>query len=425
MSSTIAPFAFVERLLEAEDPIWHRWDRQVPALIDELTRAAHRQFANTPGETAFLHPSDRRRRRRLIWLLDRLLPASGSERFKPFLASDCGLFAWGRRLRPEQRPLLIQASAGPASVTWLESAMIAWCASCPQDELTSLLDWSEHWEPVFSALGVDALSPLPMREFFLRCKDRPLRRSLLCAHLAAAAHRFRQGRDLDRSMARASIHALLRLLLLDTATPCPTQPAPDSAEDWKSWLDRTLATAPFDDVRAAAGEFLIWYAGLIDPGRAARRLWVACHAPGDWRSLLQFALLHSDGFIYDRLAEIMPSDRLEEWDWLVLQEPHDHGQMRAFCRWLPPEYAEVLRSHFDHPDADWAACAYHAYLAKAPEPVLHHLWRTRDRLPIWQVRLLDRRLFAPPALRPGPIVEDVQDAELDFRLEDPLSRRGI
>jgi hypothetical protein len=121
----------------------------------------------------------------------------------------------------------------------------------------------------------------------------------------------------------------------------------------------------------------------------------------------------------------MPSDRLEEWDQLFLCQYEDHGQMRAFCQWLPPEYADVLRSHFDHSDQDWRTCAYHGYLAKAPEAVLQHHWRRRDDLPAWQVRLLDRRLFAPSAVRPGPVVEDIQDAEMDCRLEDPFSRRGI
>jgi hypothetical protein len=425
LSSQVTPFVFVERLLEAENPIWYRWDQDVPALIDEVTRAAHREFAKTPGETVLERHSARHRRRRLIWLLDRLAPLADSAHFAPFLGTGDGVCAWGRRLRPETRHLLIEGVDGPASVMCFQSAVLAWCESCPQEEVVSLLDWMEPWEPVFRAKGVSPLLPVPEREFFRRCKDRPLRRSLTCAHLEAAAQRFREGGDFDRTMVRGSIHVLLRLLLLDTAAPCPSEPIPGSAEGWKAWLDQILTTAAFADVAAAAGEFLSWYGGHIDTERAARRLWVSCHGPDDWRRLHELALQNSDCFIYARLAEIMPSDRLEEWDWLVLHESEDHGQIRAFCRWLRPEYADVLRSHFDHSDAEWGACAYHAYLAKAPEAVLQHQWRRRDRLPGWQVRLLDRRLFAPPAVRPGPVVEDIQDAEWDFRLEDPLSRRGI
>jgi hypothetical protein len=68
---------------------------------------------------------------------------------------------------------------------------------------------------------------------------------------------------------------------------------------------------------------------------------------------------------------------------------------------------------------------WHCYLTKAPEPVLYHEWRLRDRKPGWQMRLLDRRLFAPTQVRPGPIVENIQSVDFDLRLEDQFSRRGV
>jgi hypothetical protein len=427
LSSQLAPCEFLVRLLEKEEPVWYRWDQDVPALIDELTRAAHREFAKSPGQTVRERHSAHYRRRLLIWLLDRLVPITDSAHFKPFLASDCGVFAWGRRLKSEERRLLIELAASKSPDVPDEPYILAWCASCPEEEMTSLLDWVEPWEPLFRAKGVSPLLPVPEREFFRRCKDKRLRRSLMCVHLAAAAQRFREGQDSsDRAVVRGSIHALLRLLLFDTGAPCPTEQIPDCAESWKAWLDRILTTAAFADVAAAAGEFLSWYGGHIDTDRAARHLWVSCHGADDWERLHQFALQHDDSFIYDRLAEIMPPDRLEEWDWLVLHQSEDKGRMRAFCRWLPAEYADVLRTHFDHSDADWGACAFHAYLAKAPEPVLQHQWRRRADLPGWQVRLLDRHLFAPLSIRPGPVVEDIQEVEWwDFRLADPFSRRGI
>jgi hypothetical protein len=359
-----------------------------------------------------------------MWLLDRLLPQAENAHFEQFRTKGLGVFAWGRRLRPEQRHLLIEAAADPASDVHYESSVLAWCASCPDDEVNSLLGWAESWEPVLKTKGCSCLLPRPEREFFRRCTDKSLRSSLMCTHLAAATQRFRQGGDFDRSVARGSIHGLLRLLLLDSNAPCPTEPVPRSAEDWKNWLGRVLATPPFADVAGAAQEFLDWY-GWHETETAARRLWASCHGPSDWMALHEFAQYCEDPFIYDRLAEIMPSDRLEEWDRHVLYEPNDHGQIQAFCRWLPDAFADVLRSHFDHPEMDWAPCAYQAYLFKTPEAVLQHHWRRRDKLPGWQVRLLDRRLFAPLAIRPGLVVEDVQDAEGDFRLQDPLNHRGI
>ena len=139
-----------------------------------------------------------------------------------------------------------------------------------------------------------------------------------CAHAwLPPAERFRDGREFDRAVVRGSIHALLGLLLRDTNAPCPTNPIPESTDDWKAWLDQTLTIPAFADVKAAAGEFLSWY-GHLDTERAARQLWVFCHGPNDSRGLHQFALQYDDWFIYDRLATIMPSDRLEEWDWRSL-----------------------------------------------------------------------------------------------------------
>lgn len=333
------------------------------------------------------------------------------------------MFAWGRRLHTNQRHLLIETALKSASP--YEPHILAWCETCPTGELPSLLDWVAAWEPVLKVKGISPPFPYPEREFFRRFQDRATRRSLMCARLAAATRRFRQGQDFDRAVVRGSIRVLLRFLLLDTDAPCPTEPVPDSAEKWKAWLDQILTTPAFADVAAATGEFLSWFGGRIDTERAARHLWVFCHGPNDWRQLQQFASPDDDEFIYDRLAEIMPSDCLEEWDALILHESRDNGQMRAFCRWLSAKYCEVLRSHFDHPDVDWGACAYHAYLAKAPQAVLQHQWRRRDDLPSWQVRLLDRRLFAPLSIRPGLVVEDIREVDCwDFRLVDLFSRRG-
>jgi len=157
----------------------------------------------------------------------------------------------------------------------------------------------------------------------------------------------------------------------------------------------------------------------------ARWVWVHCHGQDDWQQLHNLAGSDADRVRFDRLADITPPDQLDVWSRLIQHQTEDYGQMRAFCRWLPPEFTHVLQSHFSHPETDWAACAYQCHLAKSPESVLHWEWGRRCEIPAWQVGLLDRRLFAPEALRPRPYVEDIQDAECDFRLEEPFSRRGI
>ena len=302
--------------------------------------------------------------------------------------------------------------------------LLAWCDSCPGDELPSLLNWPETWQRVLILKGGWFLPPpYPEDEYYHRCRDHAVRSRDLCAHLAAAAQRFRDGGDVEGSLAKANIRRLLHWSLRDAAAaaPCPTQAIPQSSEEWSSWLEHTLATPPLADTARSVGEFPTWW----DQERWARWVWVHCHGPSDWQKLHQLAVQYSERFIFDRLAEITPPDQLDAWDTLVLHECEDHGQIGAFCRWLRPEYAGVLRSHFDHSDSDWAACAYQCYLAKSPQPVLFYEWRRREEKPGWQVKLLDRRLFAPEAIRPGPVVEDIQDVEYDFRLEDPFSRRGL
>ncbi|MCU1233136.1 MAG: hypothetical protein JWP63_1103 [Candidatus Solibacter sp.] len=222
-------------------------------------------------------------------------------------------------------------------------------------------------------------------------------------------------------MARASIHRLLHWALKNAATASTglAESMPD--EEWNRWLAETIASPAFAEVSQAAGEFLGWYNGDYQ----ARWVWVHCQDSDNWERVHQLACEYSEFFIFDRMAEITPSDRLEEWDRHVLHETENHGQIAAFCRWLPVELAGVLRIHFDHSDEEWGACAYQGYLAKSPEPVLRHDWRCRETLPNWQVKLLDRRLFAPEAIRPAPEVVDIQTAEWDFRQVEPFSRRGI
>lgn len=434
MPSCLTPFAFVERLLEAENPIWYRWDNDVPGLVRELTEAAHKELRSTPKEESRLSRRNRyNRSRRLFWLLDRLTPQSENGIFEPFLEDDFALFAWGRQLGPERRNLLIDAAADSASLQGRRDAyayMQAWCDSCPSNALPSLLDWTEIWKPVLEA-DCFVVSPYPEEEFYHRCGDRAIRYRHMYARLATTTQQFRSG-TIDFRTASTSIRQLLKFSLKDAATmsPCPNGFIPASTEEWSKWLDETLCTPLFAEIATAAGEFLkAWQLGpKLPPTDAeynARWVWVHCHGPTDWNKLHELASQETESFIFDHLAEITPPDQLDAWDDLVLFTSEDHGQMRAFCRWLPVEHPHVLHDHFNHPDPDWAACAYQCYLAKAPQPVLLHEWRKREERPGWQTKLLDRRLFGPDSVRPGTIVEDIQKVDFDLRLKDPFNRRGV
>lgn len=75
------------------------------------------------------------------------MPKAESVHFEPFIASGSAVFAWGRRLKPDQRHLLIERAIKSASPEY-EPHILAWCETCPDEELPSLLDWVGAWEPV-------------------------------------------------------------------------------------------------------------------------------------------------------------------------------------------------------------------------------------------------------------------------------------
>ena len=155
----------------------------------------------------------------------------------------------------------------------------------------------------------------------------------------------------------------------------------------------------------------------------ARSVWIWRHGKADWEQLYRTGGFRSqDREYFDRLAQIVPQDKLEIWDGLVMCD-FNLNKLQAFCRWIPPIYAEVLRDHLNHPDRDWGACAYQNYLAKTPEPILQHWFKLVDDLPMWQAELLDRRLFAPERVRPSAVLEDIQAVEGDLRLQDPFNHR--
>jgi hypothetical protein len=189
-------------------------------------------------------------------------------------------------------------------------------------------------------------------------------------------------------------------------------------EEWHSWLFLTFSETPFKEL-AETGKQL----HRIPNEYLVQSLWIWRHGAKQWKNLHSYAFCNQEWRVFDRLAEIIPSDDLEAWDDLVLWHPTDHGEIRAFCRWVPPKHVEALRAHFNHSDRDWRACAYQNYLSKAPEAILGHLWRQSEDLPGWQAKLLDRRLFAPEGARPAAVIEDIQKVEGDLRLQDPFNHR--
>ena len=373
-----------------------------------------------PSQTASRHDLFRRLRR-LIWLLDRLAPATASSIFEPLITDDMALFAWGRRLPPNQRYRLIDS--GLQQPQRLQAAMIAWCESCPDEHLSSLLDWVDVWRPVLDPKLI-VYCHAPEGEFYRRCTDAAVRRQHLDAHVDRTLARLSSSHETTREIAKVSRRWLRMWILREAARRSDAPPPPrKSTEEWIAWFRGQLASPGLERVTRLDPDLL--EIRRYPNEHLARYFWVHSHGIKEWRSLHNYAFSTPDSMVFDRLAEIVPENHLDAWDDLLLNQPVNHGEIRAFCRWLPRKLVEVLRGHFCHPDPDWSGCAYQNYLAKASPLILHHWWRRMDDLPRWQVGMLDRRLFAPEAVRPQPIVEDVQLVESDVRLEDPFNLRAL
>lgn len=363
-----------------------------------------------------------------MWLMDRLAPQSELDAFEPYLAEPLGLYAWGRRLGMDRRAELLQiqfpdSTFYPRRQRFIQAAMYAWCDSCPDGDLATLLEWPDHWGNVLNENDVHSVVDFAA-EFHRRSADRDACHAELVKFLAFESAYARYPSDLRGKLAIRNAVRAFPLLLKDTADRHHGACTPmEHPFDWRIWFSEVLYEPEFAHL-AELGDYVL--------GNGTRRLeylansfWIWRHGPDQWKQLGQYAYSHRERLVFDHLSTIVPKAELAEWDSHVLYRSVDNGEIRAYCHWMPAEYAETLRVHFDHPDGDWAACAYQNYLAKVPEPVLQHFWRRGRDLPSWQAKLLDRRLFAPEPVRPDAVVNDVRDVGADLRLEDPFNDRGF
>lgn len=422
---------FVERLLEADGPIWHRWDRDASALLDALTTAIKTEFASTADPPSRDHER-LLRRRRLCWLLDRVAPASNPELFVPYGSEETAIYGWGRRLTSKRRNELTEFQNMPDVAgnrdrrMTIQALMLAWCDTCPDNELDSILNWAEFWRPVLKQGDICWLHA-PEDEYYRRSTDIQRRYHPMLNSLRKSVALLSDADETIREIARTSSYRLLRYLLRDVAIQNPAAvPFHTTAEQYQPWMDDILSSSPFADITNAGGELLKSLRERATDEYVARSLWIWLHGKGNWEQLYSVSgMFRHDwisGQVLDRLAEIVPEDELETWGTLVTWDSDD-SRIRAFCRWLPPKYADVLRDHFNHPDRDWGACAYQNYLSKAQEPILRLMWSQSSDLTKWQAELLDRRLSSPEAVHPAAVVEDIQTVEGDLRLQDPFNHR--
>ena len=420
MNSTLTPGSFVERLLDSDSPVWHRWDGDLPTLLKTLETAALHAFSRVPSDGRRGFKLDKERP---AWLLHRLAPKADASLFEGFLTEPLGIYAWGCRLPPERRYELIDLApsfpSDTSRIQFLQAAMLAWCDSCPEAELSTLLEWRQFWQSVLRPHDGWWL-PAPEREFARRCSDAKCREEALLATLSSlqeAHHSDEASRDMGRSHFIGTF--LLLLELAAKAHPCPVPPQ-TTKDGWIAWFAHAMDSPAFTHLAQAKGAIF-----AIRTEYFAQSLWIWQHGTSDWRQLADYASFMSDRRLFERLAEIVPDEELDCWDGIVECSQENAHAMRAYCRWIAPRYSEALRTHFNHSDEEWGACAFQGYLAKAPEALLHHHARRSRDLPAWQWHLLDRRLYAPPELRPSLICHDIQDVEGDLRLQDPFNHRSF
>jgi len=414
------PFRFVERALESDAPVWQFWDRDTSGLLSALISIARIECSN---QAVPRDPAVRERTIRLMWLLDRLAPEADNAMLEPFLHDPRGVYAWGRRLPPERRQELPQLELPSSDQTWkrtryLQFLMSAWCDSCPQHQIDSLLDWPDSWWHALLRTDHGWL-PSPTREFYRRCNEVPeVRRERVYSAIDKYIKLLSHPDDAVRHQARGFVLDAWLILLRDISTQNPSsEPCPPTPDDLPTWFKSVLSETPF----ARLAEIDRCLPHSANREHWAKSVWVWRHNFANWKNLHAYALCNPDGPVFDRLAEVTPQDELEAWDDLLIGQTVDNGQMRAFCRWVPPCYAEALRENFNHSDGDWRTCAFLNYLAKAPEPILQHQMRGAGDMLVWQTKLLDRRLFAPECARPAASLEDRQRILADPRLKDPFT----
>ncbi len=171
--------------------------------------------------------------RRALWLLDRLLPSDAGDVFLEFADEPAlvprAYYAWGRRLPGDQRHRILELSIRPKDPYNTEQAMfLAWTESCPDTELSQLLDWVGIWEPILEPRKASWLRT-PEEDVAKRIPDRERCLAVLLEQLERLVERLdgpnRSQYETD-SAAR-----ILRLLLKSAASQVPPRCRKDRPDD--------------------------------------------------------------------------------------------------------------------------------------------------------------------------------------------------
>jgi hypothetical protein len=410
-----------ELLLDGFAPAWHRFPGAEPELVSLLEA-----FLARPD---LADPVFYRAEIAATWMLDRLLAGEEMPIFERLLnrwsdlARAVALYAWGRRLRGSSRERLLSVSFGSG---WPDgiAAEAAWCESAPRDDPAALLGW---WSALASRGHEPTDGTLVVKEYARRTPDRLARRQRLL-ELAAEGNAETlwdaPGRPAGGHLWGGVREALVQVAIDLAGQFVPSMEPLPADEKILDWFYTTLNEGGYHDVVTVCKEAAVLQKGRFSVKRLASLFWVE---RADWRRLVESLDEIEERHPYaalQRLGKCVPKENLGAWDRALAMRDRGNVAIAEFCAWLRPDLRDALERWFDDDDAARAACAYHAWLARAPRIHLEHVFaRERSTQRTWQRIALDRFLYAPPPLRPPATVEDTQTVEADIRLIDPLNRR--
>ncbi len=434
--------------------IWYCWDNNLSELTDVLKERVIGYLRKYQHKTDYKsHETDINL---ALWLLDHLLPLNEKDIFVPFLGEMSlrnlginisegnqtsarpwkrAILAWGRRLSNEHRSQLLlipfnqpQSEKKEKSRRRLcypvgQEVMAAWCETCPvgqEDTLLTLPD-SDMCQTHHAPEDISIL----VKEYVRRNPNRTERLPALINNAAKLIDIKEKYGEQKWGIQFHLLHHIFKQIMKDIAPEFVLNDKlpggwRNSSEDWYNWLTTVLSKAGYDSV--------VNLYRHLNPYREGHLLAVLFRIETmNWQQLERHISgldnLPHDGFI-DRLADIVPSERLDVWK-MVLKLEKNHYSFVAFCRWLQPEYRDALLWYCNLYEVNCtkAVCAFYSYLSKTPHPVLEAMWQCAKSLPTWQSQELDRCLFAPEPIKPPQLLWDRQNIEADLRLEDLLSHR--
>jgi uncharacterized protein involved in tolerance to divalent cations len=444
----IAQEIFLNNLFNKSAIIWRDWDGDFSSFIGAL-RGILLEKLHQNNKSIKLYKEINLG----LWILDRLLPFDAGDIFLPFIGEKSivslglnlgkdvipskriwsrALYAWGRRLSKKNRDYIylvpFEEKNEFGEINWKihQAALAAVIDNYDAKELDSIFQWPDLCGQ-HQKLEKYHDSSIIIKAFVEQNKDIENRIRKLLKYAKGITEKIDEYHEDGLSLRFDLLNNIVCQLVKDIAcklsveTPSSNLLEVDTHKQI-DWFVELLDKYKFHDV-------LSIYKYIKSPLRENLPiiLWIYSHTRENWQQLEEqvYSLSEISPFDFlERMAEIVPADRLNAWERVLTLE--NCYPIEYFCKWLKPEFRDVLTWLIPSYElCDEAVCCFYSYLSKAPHAVLQALWERNEMIPLWQASVLDRFLFSPDSLKPQPLLYDVQSVENDIRLEDPLNHRGL